>query len=69
MSTADERLKQFLREARDWEKKVTNIPGIFLLKLPTFKGNSPSLAIEVRHGYKSGYDNWIGFFKELASKI
>jgi CubicO group peptidase (beta-lactamase class C family) len=25
--------------------------------------------IIVRHGYKSGYDNWIGFFKELASKI
>jgi hypothetical protein len=47
MSTADERLKQFLNEARDWEKKVTNIPGIFLLKLPTFKGTSPSLAIEV----------------------
>ena len=47
MSTADERLKQFLNEARDWEKKVTNIPGILLLKLPTFKGTSPSLAIEV----------------------
>ena len=47
MSTADERLKQFLKEAQDWEKKVTNIPGIFLLKLPTFKGTSPSLAIEV----------------------
>ena len=47
MSTADERLKQFLKEARDWEKKVTNIPGIFLLKLPTFKGTSPSIAIEV----------------------
>ncbi|MGB7636283.1 MAG: serine hydrolase [Nitrososphaeraceae archaeon] len=25
--------------------------------------------IIVRHGYKSGYDNWISFFKELASKI
>ena len=47
MSTADERLKQFLKEARDWEKKVTTIPGIFLVKLPTFKGTTPSLAIEV----------------------
>ena len=47
MSTADERLKQFLKEARDWEKKITTIPGIFLVKLPTFKGTSPSLAIEV----------------------
>jgi CubicO group peptidase (beta-lactamase class C family) len=25
--------------------------------------------IIVRHGYKSGYDSWIGIFKELASKI
>jgi hypothetical protein len=47
MSAADERLRQFLTEGQDWEKKVTNIPGIFLLKLPTFKGTSPSLAIEV----------------------
>ena len=26
---ANEKLLQFLREGRDWEKKVTNIPGIF----------------------------------------
>jgi glycerophosphoryl diester phosphodiesterase len=47
MSTADERLRQFLREGQAWEKKLTNIPGIFLIKLPTFKGTSPSLAMEV----------------------
>jgi hypothetical protein len=47
MSAADERLRQFLTEGQDWEKKVTNIPGIFLVKLPTFKGTCPSLAIEV----------------------
>ena len=42
MLTADERLRQFLKEGQAWEKKVTNIPGVFLLKLPTFKGTSPS---------------------------
>ena len=47
MSTSDERLRQFLNEGQAWEKKVTNIPGVFLLRLPTFKDTSPSLAIEV----------------------
>ncbi|MGA7898951.1 MAG: hypothetical protein WCA39_08845 [Nitrososphaeraceae archaeon] len=46
-SAANEKLLQFLREGRDWEKKVTNIPGIFLIKLPGSKSSSPSLAIEV----------------------
>jgi len=36
-----------LREAKDWERKATNVPGVFLLKLPPFKGRSASLAIEV----------------------
>jgi hypothetical protein len=40
-------LNQLLREAKDWERKATNVPGVFLLKLPSFKGRSASLAIEV----------------------
>ena len=36
-----------MREAKDWERKATNVPGVFLLKLPSFKGRSASLAIEV----------------------
>jgi hypothetical protein len=47
MSRGDGRLRQFLNEGQAWEKKVTNIPGVSLLKLPTFKCTSPSLAIEV----------------------
>src|SRR5919204_3961484 len=49
MTTAavNERLALFLNEAKPWEKKATSIPGVFLLKLPTFKGTAPSLAIEV----------------------
>ena len=47
MSTADERLRQFLNEGQAWEKKATSIAGVFLVKLPTFKGTSASLAIEV----------------------
>lgn len=43
----DNRLVQFLEDAKDWEKKATNIPGVFLLKLPSFKRRSAALAIEV----------------------
>jgi hypothetical protein len=46
MST-DERLLEFLRDGTDWERKPTSIPGVFLLKLPPFKGRPATLAIEV----------------------
>ena len=45
--TVDERLKQFLEDGRDWERKATSIPGVFLLKLPAFRGKRASLAIEI----------------------
>ena len=30
-----ERLVSFLKDARDWERRPTNIAGVFLLKLPS----------------------------------
>jgi hypothetical protein len=33
--TVDDRLSGFLRDARHWERRATNIPGVFLLKLPS----------------------------------
>ena len=49
MMTADlnEKLAQFLREGQNWEKRATNIQGVFLLKLPTFKKSPPSIGIEI----------------------
>ena len=41
------KLSQFLSEGTNWEKKPTNLPGVPLLKLPTFKKSPPSLAIEI----------------------
>jgi hypothetical protein len=35
---ANERLRQFLNEGRNWERKATNIPGVFLFRLPGYKG-------------------------------
>ena len=44
---ANERLRQFLNEGRNWEWKATNIPGAFLFRLPATKARPPSLAIEI----------------------
>jgi hypothetical protein len=44
---ANERLRQFLEEGRNWERKGTNIAGVFLFRLPTSKGKRASLAIEI----------------------
>jgi hypothetical protein len=43
----NEKLAQFLKEGQNWEKKSTNIQGVFLLKLPTSKQSPPSIGIEV----------------------
>src|ERR687888_997244 len=48
MST-EERLAQFLKESKDWQRKTTSIRGIFLLKIPRFKTSAAeeSIAIEI----------------------
>jgi hypothetical protein len=43
----NDKLAQFLREGQNWEKKPTNIQGVFLLKLPEPKQSPSSIAIEV----------------------
>jgi hypothetical protein len=44
---ASERLKQFLNEGRNWERKATNIPSVFLFRVAGSKGRPASLAIEI----------------------
>ncbi len=41
------KLALFLREGQNWEKKLTSIQGVSLLKLPASKQNPSSIAIEV----------------------
>jgi hypothetical protein len=43
----DERLSQFLSKGKDWERKPTNIPGLFLLRLPVLRNRPASIVIEV----------------------
>ncbi len=45
--SSGERLGQFLEDGKDWERKPTNIPGVFLFKLPEYRGRPASLAIEI----------------------
>jgi hypothetical protein len=53
-SSVDNRLVQFLAEGKDWDKKATNIPGVFLVKIPAYRGTSPSVAIEINPVSPSG---------------
>src|SRR5919199_1670909 len=46
-SDINDKLYLFLREGQKWDKKTTNIEGVFLLKLPTSKQRPSSIAIEV----------------------
>jgi len=41
------RLTGFLREARDWERRATSIPGVFLLKLPSSRARQAAVALEI----------------------
>ena len=51
---ADDRLSQFLKEGKGWERKVTNIPGVFLIKLPEYRSRPPYIAIEINPVDTSG---------------
>jgi hypothetical protein len=45
--TVEDRLSGFLKDARDWERRATNIPGVFLLKLPSSRTRQAAIAIEI----------------------
>jgi len=51
---ADERLSQFLKEGKDWERKVTSIAGVFLIKLPEYRSRPPYIAMEINPVHTSG---------------
>ncbi len=43
--SADQRLTKFTKEGKDWERKATSIPGIFLLRLPGLRSTAPSFIL------------------------
>ena len=43
----EERLVSFLKDARDCERRPTNIAGVFLLKLPSSRTRQAAVVIEI----------------------
>ncbi len=43
----DEKLQEFLRNGKDWERRATTVPGIFVLRLPADSRRPASLAVEL----------------------
>ncbi|MGA9217991.1 MAG: hypothetical protein WBZ50_05070 [Nitrososphaeraceae archaeon] len=45
--TVDNRLTGFLKKGNDWERKQTDVAGVFLLKLPAFRSRPACIAIVI----------------------
>ncbi len=43
----ESKLADFLKSGRDWERKPTSLPGIFVLKMPPFRNSPARLAVEL----------------------
>ena len=44
---SEEKLTNFLKTGKDWSRLKTTVPGVFVLKLPTYKSAPTRLAVEV----------------------
>ena len=52
--SVEERLREFLKNGRDWERRATTIHGVFILKLPSDGRRPSSLAVEINPVDDSG---------------
>jgi len=43
----DKRLTEFLENGKDWERKQTNIPGVFLIRLAQFRSRPACIGVEL----------------------
>ena len=41
------KLENYLKTGKDWSKLITSVPGVFVLKLPAYRGSPPRLAVEI----------------------
>jgi hypothetical protein len=53
----DKRLIEFLDSGKDWERKQTNIPGVFLIRLPQFRSRPACIGIELDALNRGGGSN------------
>ena len=49
-----ESLKLFLEKGKEWERKPTSVPGVYILKLPAYKGSPQRLSAEINPVDASG---------------
>jgi hypothetical protein len=43
----ESKLADFLKSGKDWERKPTTVPGVFVLKMPPFRGSPARLSVEL----------------------
>lgn len=43
----EQTLKQFLEKGKEWERRPTSIAGVFILKLPSYRGSPQRLGVEI----------------------
>ena len=51
---SETKLSDFLKTGKDWTRLRTSVPGIFVLKLPTYKSSPARLAVELNPVDESG---------------
>lgn len=44
---SEEKLTDFLKTGKEWTRMRTSVPGVFVLKLPPYKGSSTRLVVEL----------------------
>jgi hypothetical protein len=44
---SEEKLADFLKTGKDWSRMKTSVPGVFVMKLPPFRGSPARLAVEL----------------------
>jgi len=49
-----ESLKMFLEKGKEWERKPTSIPGVFIVKLPPYLRSPTRLVVEINPVDESG---------------
>jgi hypothetical protein len=44
---SEDKLAEFLKNGKDWSRMRTSVPGVFVLKLPAYRGSPTRLAVEL----------------------
>lgn len=51
---SEDKLAELLKKGKDWEKVKTNVPGVFVMRMPGTKSREPSLSVELNPVDASG---------------